>query len=91
VSTLVVLELTVKGPNGLDAAVEPCGNEFKNSVTFALPLILLKSGKNLLTLKRNSPSPGTPALPFKSNSPDFIKEVIAVCVPSPLAWFIPTS
>ena len=31
VSTFVVLELTVKGPNGLEAAVDPCGNEFKSS------------------------------------------------------------
>ena len=85
VSTLVVEELTVKGPNGLDAAVDPCGKEFKNIVTCALPLILLKSGINLLTLNKNSPSPGTPCLPFKSNSPDFIKAGMAVVVPSPFA------
>ena len=36
VSTFVVVELTVNGPKGLEAAVDPCGKEFKNIVTCAL-------------------------------------------------------
>ena len=56
VSTFCVDEDIVKGPRGEDAAVST-GKSFKLIVTCASPVILLKSGINLLIFVKNSPCP----------------------------------
>ena len=56
VSTFSVELEIVNGPKGDDAAVST-GKSFKLIVICALPVILLKSGMNLLILVKNSPLP----------------------------------
>ena len=84
VSIFDVAELTT---NDTVVVLPAIGKSFVPSVIDTLPDKFLKSGKNLLMLRRNWPSPST----GKSKSPDCTKQLIASSVPLRFILLTPLS